>query len=122
MTKNSKIDSGDHEPSESIDPPPPYMNSEETATTHRYENPYPEVPESFPEPSAPPAQDNNVYVNDMNDVPPNLPVARANQVMEHPIIYYGERRPLLDNRSVAYYRHQGFPSAALIFLFGWSVG
>jgi hypothetical protein len=122
MAKKSKIDSGDHDAKELVDPPPPYIEPEGSAYNTSYENPYPAVPESLPEPSAPTAQDTAIYVQDMNDLPPSLPVIRIREEavsFHHP--HNSERRPLLDDRDAMYYRYQGFPSGALIFLLGWYV-
>ncbi|KAG2180388.1 hypothetical protein INT44_003390 [Umbelopsis vinacea] len=123
MAKKSKLESGDHDPREEIDPPPPYLGPEPSNQATSYENPYPTVPEELSEPSAPPAQETAIYIQDYNDLPPNLPVLRINSrdgVVYHNGVRgpYGERQALLDDRA-DYYRYQGFPSAALIFLLGW---
>jgi hypothetical protein len=120
MAKKSKIDSGDHDSREVIEPPPPYLEPEGSTYNSSYENPYPAVPEPLPEPSAPPAQEAAIYVQDMNDLPPSLPVLR---IRENNATFYAsnhpEHRSLLETGHSASYRYQGFPSAALIFLFGW---
>jgi hypothetical protein len=123
MAKKSKIDSGDHDPSEEIDPPPPYLEPEPSTQATSYENPYPAVPEALPEPSAPPAQETAIYVEDFNDLSGNVQVQRVssrNSISRHAAMRgpYGERHALLGEQTV-YYRYQGFPSAALIFLLGW---
>jgi hypothetical protein len=106
MGKKSKIDSGDYEEPESIDPPPPYI-----------------VPEELVEPSAPPVPETETteYTEQIDELPTNTTVIRIRdgdfQVYSN--VYYRENTPLLNNGHSARYRYRGFPSAAIIFLLGW---
>ncbi|CAM0136919.1 hypothetical protein VKS41_007511 [Umbelopsis sp. WA50703] len=123
MGKKSKIDSGDYEEPESIDPPPPYIVPEEPSVSNTYENPYPQVPEELVEPSAPPVPETETteYTEQIDELPTNTTVIRIRdgdfQVYSN--VYYRENTPLLNNGHSARYRYRGFPSAAIIFLLGW---
>ncbi|KAJ2959753.1 hypothetical protein NQZ79_g4853 [Umbelopsis isabellina] len=121
MGKKSKIDSGDYQEIESVDPPPPYIPPEEPSGSNTYENPYPQVPEELVEPSAPPVPETVESTESPAKQHGNSTVIRIqdNDYQVYPNGYYTEGTPLLNNDHAVRYRYRGFPAGAIIFLLGW---
>lgn len=121
MGKKSKIDSGDYQETESVDPPPPYIAPEEPSTSNTYENPYPQVPEDFIEPSAPPVPEIMESTDSSANKLGNSTVIqiRDGDYQANSNGYHTEGTPLLNNDHAVHYRYRGFPAGAIIFLLGW---